>query len=342
MALIKCRECGREISDRAAACVHCGCPVSEDTPSGDAQQAYAAASAQHIDPANPAPARRVRRRPVINEPVDEESAAPSASPSQPQAASTVRPAAQQAPADGVIRQAVAINGSVHQITTPVSPANQAPAQALAETLIHNTVKSSADQKRIAAFKKKRTIRLILRFFWPVFFVSGILLGKKFPEIPTPVLAAIAMTVYPAVWNAVIIIASLIGTKTDKSIKRLEARGLLGKALRERESGPFTPFGDKAVLTDHFIFRKNKSADIMLACDDVVWVYTSYFRRYYSLMLGTKSMGVLTLSGAGVKMFKKDHKQVINDAIVELRRRNPAILIGNTKENKANYKTLRKK
>ncbi|MBR4290105.1 MAG: zinc ribbon domain-containing protein [Oscillospiraceae bacterium] len=29
MALIKCSECGREISDKTAACIHCGCPVSE-------------------------------------------------------------------------------------------------------------------------------------------------------------------------------------------------------------------------------------------------------------------------------------------------------------------------
>ena len=27
MALIKCSECGKEISDRAASCIHCGCPV---------------------------------------------------------------------------------------------------------------------------------------------------------------------------------------------------------------------------------------------------------------------------------------------------------------------------
>lgn len=29
MALIKCCECGKEISDKAAVCVNCGCPVSE-------------------------------------------------------------------------------------------------------------------------------------------------------------------------------------------------------------------------------------------------------------------------------------------------------------------------
>lgn len=30
MALIKCEECGKEISDRAKVCVHCGCPISRD------------------------------------------------------------------------------------------------------------------------------------------------------------------------------------------------------------------------------------------------------------------------------------------------------------------------
>lgn len=29
MAMIKCPECGKEISDRAEACPHCGCPIDE-------------------------------------------------------------------------------------------------------------------------------------------------------------------------------------------------------------------------------------------------------------------------------------------------------------------------
>ncbi len=32
MALIKCSECGREISDKSAACIHCGCPISVSKP----------------------------------------------------------------------------------------------------------------------------------------------------------------------------------------------------------------------------------------------------------------------------------------------------------------------
>ena len=34
MALIKCPECGKEISDKASACPNCGCPVSEMTTGG--------------------------------------------------------------------------------------------------------------------------------------------------------------------------------------------------------------------------------------------------------------------------------------------------------------------
>ena len=32
MALIKCKECGHEVSDRASACPNCGCPASECEP----------------------------------------------------------------------------------------------------------------------------------------------------------------------------------------------------------------------------------------------------------------------------------------------------------------------
>lgn len=31
MALIKCKECGKEISDKANECIHCGCPVENET-----------------------------------------------------------------------------------------------------------------------------------------------------------------------------------------------------------------------------------------------------------------------------------------------------------------------
>jgi cytochrome bd-type quinol oxidase subunit 2 len=30
MAMINCPECGKEISDKAKACIHCGCPINEE------------------------------------------------------------------------------------------------------------------------------------------------------------------------------------------------------------------------------------------------------------------------------------------------------------------------
>ena len=34
MALIKCPECGREVSDKAASCINCGCPLAGINPAG--------------------------------------------------------------------------------------------------------------------------------------------------------------------------------------------------------------------------------------------------------------------------------------------------------------------
>ena len=31
MALIKCKECNKDISDKATVCVHCGCPIENKT-----------------------------------------------------------------------------------------------------------------------------------------------------------------------------------------------------------------------------------------------------------------------------------------------------------------------
>lgn len=37
MALIKCPECGKEISDKASACIHCGFPISQTKNMGNAE-----------------------------------------------------------------------------------------------------------------------------------------------------------------------------------------------------------------------------------------------------------------------------------------------------------------
>jgi ribosomal protein L37E len=37
MALIKCPECGKDVSDKAKACPHCGCPISEPQKENDTE-----------------------------------------------------------------------------------------------------------------------------------------------------------------------------------------------------------------------------------------------------------------------------------------------------------------
>lgn len=44
MAMIKCKECGKEISDQARACPYCGCPSEEAKKSQDTQDKNASSS----------------------------------------------------------------------------------------------------------------------------------------------------------------------------------------------------------------------------------------------------------------------------------------------------------
>ena len=38
MALITCKECGKQVSDQAASCPHCGAPIKAATPASAQQQ----------------------------------------------------------------------------------------------------------------------------------------------------------------------------------------------------------------------------------------------------------------------------------------------------------------
>lgn len=46
MALITCPECGREVSDKAAACPYCGNPLKENADTGMSTKADAVSAAQ--------------------------------------------------------------------------------------------------------------------------------------------------------------------------------------------------------------------------------------------------------------------------------------------------------
>lgn len=51
MALIKCPECGKEISDKSYSCVHCGFPIRSRAPqSPNTHQAYSAPTQAKVKP----------------------------------------------------------------------------------------------------------------------------------------------------------------------------------------------------------------------------------------------------------------------------------------------------
>ena len=52
MALIKCPDCGKEVSDKAKNCIHCGCPLNPYGSPSDARRTYE----PHSGSGNPAPA----------------------------------------------------------------------------------------------------------------------------------------------------------------------------------------------------------------------------------------------------------------------------------------------
>lgn len=49
MALIKCEDCGREVSDKASACIHCGCPIEVSQKNSTADEAIKTKESAHIE-----------------------------------------------------------------------------------------------------------------------------------------------------------------------------------------------------------------------------------------------------------------------------------------------------
>ena len=56
MALINCPECGKQISDKAAQCIHCGCPIEKKQvePKSIPLSSSVSTSAQTVGKSNPA------------------------------------------------------------------------------------------------------------------------------------------------------------------------------------------------------------------------------------------------------------------------------------------------
>ena len=258
MALIKCSECGREISDKASACIHCGCPISQSKPQFDMNM---------FAPFFTNGGRR------------------------PQKAAPV----------------------------PAVP--------------------PATAERVRQFKARR--RRVFTIPVSCLFIAVLsILVTAITEIPYLIIPFV-LTFLPGIWGIVKLFGVIFGDKVSRSQAHLEERGLLAQLVGEMDNGPKVAFGDKALLSDHFLFMSNGKS-ILLSCDDILWVYTRRGNRYENLMLGTRHLGVVTISGQDASLVGAlgHYKEKLIASIRELQRRCPGLLVGDTPENRAKYKALR--
>lgn len=129
------------------------------------------------------------------------------------------------------------------------------------------------------------------------------------------------------------ISSIPGYRNaTKCLNRLEALGLLDKAVEEIKFGDPQPFGFSGCITKSFVYGNGA----ILAISDILWVYPHEENKFIALKIGSKAYPPMTLSGAA----KNDRTGMIDKAIAELTSRNPNILSGNTPENKKAYNQSR--
>ena len=325
MALIKCRECGREMSDQASACPHCGCPALkigldmfqelftgpkpntieipftariQGPESGTTQQAVHVSQLKETFyfnvPNNLQPGHGVR---LLGK--------------------------GQTGANGV-RGDILFTAKAVEVIPPMP-----------------MFSGQEMDAKVAAFKSKRRMEVL----FPVscLFICAISILVTRITLITYFIIPFLVAFLPAIWGVVKLLGILFGDKSGSSIARLEERGLLGQLLMEMDSGRTVPFGDKASLSDHFLCMNNRRG-ILLACDDILWVYTRRGNRYENLMLGTKHLGVVTISGQEASLVGVIHKykEKLMASITELQRRNPAIMVGYSPENRAKYQALRER
>ena len=227
---------------------------------------------------------------------------------------------------------------------------------------HSPVAAGANidvQQKIKDFKRRVYIKPVIRLFFSLYFIlsfAGIyLMMYLYPNGGAPqflwnitgigftfgFLSLFYFTFFPYIIGWV---PDPGFFKTRKILKHLENRNLLEKAVIEMETCELVPFGDKMVLSNNFLFPKKKNG-IILPCDELLWVYGSFssIKRSGHLTLGTAKWGIMCITHVkscvgGVKKCQP----IINAAIQALQRRNPSIMVGETRENTKLYFQLTKK
>lgn len=210
-------------------------------------------------------------------------------------------------------------------------------------------------QKIRNLKLRTYIKPTIRLLFVLYFISSVIgfmaLTALYPDGGAPTLlmniTSIGFTLGFIPVFCFIFLPYLIGFypapgffKTRKIMKHLESRNLLKKAVVEMETCQSIPFGNKMCLSDNFLYHKRKSG-IIIPCDEILWVYGSYAKRKSRgyLMLGTEKWGLQCYSSI---LGRKQFEQQAPLAIQALQKRNPSVLVGETKENRQRYFQFMKK
>ena len=126
-------------------------------------------------------------------------------------------------------------------------------------------------------------------------------------------------------------------KLFKKVKELERTDMLREMVFDFETSKTVNFGDKAVLSDKYLFPKNFKR-VPIPCDEIYWIYTKTFKRYLSINLGTKKDRIVSYSG--VEEENRRCSEILRNAFLELQKRTDReLLFDYTAENEAKYKAL---
>ena len=126
-------------------------------------------------------------------------------------------------------------------------------------------------------------------------------------------------------------------KLFKKIKEYEKNNILDEMVFDLETSEVVDFGDKAILSDKYLFTKNFKR-LPIPCNEIYWLYTTIFNGYVSLKIGTKNHGIVSYSGVNADDRKFD--EILNEASQELQKRvGKNLLLDYSEENKEKYRQI---
>ena len=369
MALIKCAECGREISDKAAACVHCGCPISVSVQAAQPQPETDRPAAGEVDinalfgDLFGAAKENIPTVSLQVTLVGPQTAATAHTVFVPEFNRTVRVNIPNSVAQGqTVSISAGTNAAMNGVNSPLNvritavkrmaapsaaPQPTAPRPAPASAPAARPI---ADiEQKVKAFKRRVYIRPVISLVFSVYFLVSLVglfvLMGMFPDGGAPELlmnvvgVGFSLGFLPVFYFK--FLPYIVGRypdpgffKTLKIMRHLQKRKLMEKAVTEMETCRLVPFGDKMCLSDSFLFPKKKNG-IVIPCDELLWVYGSYSHRRGSgyLMLGTRYWGLQCYSRI---RGSKQYSQSIDATLRAVQERNPAAMVGEKLENRKKY------